>query len=48
MPMRCLPEGKSTLSEIATLMGYETVQSFYKAFKKYTVCTPGKIIKGEK
>ena len=40
-----LKEGKSSLSEIAHLTGYDSVQSFCKRFKKHTGKTPGDIRK---
>lgn len=38
---KLLREGKSSLSEISGLVGYESVQSFSKQFKKITGKTPG-------
>lgn len=40
-----LKEGQSSLEEISRMIGYESVQSFCKQFKKYTGNTPGKIRK---
>lgn len=37
-----LSEGKCSLSEITELTGYGSIQSFCKAFKKYTGYTPSK------
>ena len=45
---KMLCEGKSSLTEISTLTGYETVQAFCKIFKKYTGHTPSEIKKGDK
>lgn len=42
---KLLREGKSSLSEISGLVGYESVQSFSKQFKKITGKTPGDIRK---
>ena len=42
---KLLREGKSSLSEISGLIGYESVQSFSKQFKKITGKTPGDLRK---
>ena len=40
-----LKEGKSSISEIARIVGYDSVQAFCKRFKKYSGKTPGDIRK---